>query len=84
MTPAPRSGAALAFAAGVFLCIALADLLPEVEYHAHDRLKLSAALLAGVALAYCVGLAEPHGHSHDQRHAHETLSPEQHSGPHEH
>src|SRR4029079_15416845 len=29
-------GSALAFAAGVFLCIALADLLPEVAFHAHD------------------------------------------------
>ncbi|WZO97020.1 ZIP family metal transporter [Isosphaeraceae bacterium EP7] len=41
---------ALAFSAGTFLCIALSDLLPELQFHAHDRLKLSAALLAGVGL----------------------------------
>jgi zinc and cadmium transporter len=41
---------ALAFSAGTFLCIALSDLLPELQFHAHDRLKLSIALLAGFAL----------------------------------
>ena len=43
---------ALAFSAGVFLCIALSDLLPEMEFHAHNRLRLTAALTAGVLLAY--------------------------------
>jgi len=51
-------GAALAFAAGAFLCISLGDLLPEVQFHRHDRLKLSAALLAGVAIAYAVTFLE--------------------------
>ena len=37
--------AALAFSAGVFLCISLSDLLPEVQFHSHDRLKLSFGLL---------------------------------------
>ncbi len=41
---------ALAFSAGTFLCIALSDLLPELQFHSHDRLKLSLALLAGVGL----------------------------------
>ncbi len=41
---------ALAFSAGTFLCIALSDLLPELQFHSHDRLKLSTALLAGVVL----------------------------------
>jgi zinc and cadmium transporter len=45
-------GLALGFSAGVFLCISLADLLPEVQFHHHDRLKLSAAMLSGVFLAY--------------------------------
>jgi len=45
-------GLALGFSAGVFLCISLADLLPEVQFHRHDRLILSAALLGGVFLAY--------------------------------
>ena len=49
-----------AFSAGVFLCISLGDLLPEVHFHRHDRLKLSAALLFGVGLAFLVGFLEPH------------------------
>ena len=52
-------GCALAFAAGVFLCIALADLLPEVAFHAHDRLRLTLALLLGIALAWSIGFFEP-------------------------
>ena len=43
------TAAALAFSAGTFLCIALSDLLPELQFHAHDRLPLSIALLAGFA-----------------------------------
>ncbi len=58
-------GAALAFAAGVFLCIALADILPEVTFHTHDRLALSSALLTGVLLAYGIGILEC-DHSHSQ------------------
>ena len=56
-------GCALAFSAGVFLCISLGDLLPEVEFHSHDRLKLSLALLLGIALAWAIGWLEP-GHVH--------------------
>ncbi len=41
---------ALAFSAGTFLCIALSDLLPELQFHEHDRWKLSAALLGGLGL----------------------------------
>lgn len=41
---------ALAFSSGTFLCIALSDLLPELQFHDHDRFKLSAALLAGFGL----------------------------------
>jgi len=44
------TAAALAFSAGTFLCIALSDLLPELHFHHHDRIKLSAALLAGIGL----------------------------------
>jgi len=44
------TAAALAFSAGTFLCIALSDLLPELQFHSHDRLKLSLALIAGLAL----------------------------------
>ena len=47
-------GAALAFCAGTFLCIACADLLPELQFHSHDRLKLSLALLAGLGIAMMI------------------------------
>lgn len=50
----PLLGAALAFCAGSFLCIASADLLPELQFHSHDRFKLSAALLAGLAVAIVI------------------------------
>jgi zinc and cadmium transporter len=59
-------GCALAFSAGVFLCISLGDLLPEVEFHSHDRLKLSLTLLLGIALAWGIGLLEP-SHVHGVR-----------------
>jgi zinc and cadmium transporter len=57
-------GSALAFTAGTFLCIAASDLLPELQFHSHDRLKLSAALLAGLLLAALVGRIEGKGHDH--------------------
>ena len=53
----------LAFSAGVFLCISLSDLLPEMEFHAHNRVRLTAALLAGILLAYGITFLEP-GHLH--------------------
>jgi len=55
---------ALAFAAGTFLCIALSDLLPELQFHDHDRGKLSLALLAGLALAYGACRLEAISHQH--------------------
>lgn len=57
-------GCSLAFSAGVFLCISLGDLLPEVHFHRHDRVKLSIALLVGVLLAFLVGFLEPN-HTHE-------------------
>lgn len=62
---------ALAMSAGVFLCISLSDLLPEVQFHSHDRLKLSAALLVGVFLAWAIGILEPK-HAHG-RHSEPTV-----------
>ncbi|HUS38093.1 MAG TPA: iron permease, partial [Pirellulales bacterium] len=72
-------GCALAFSAGIFICLSLSDLLPELQFHSHDRLKLTAALLLGVSLAYGIGYLEPehvHSHSsapgeHHERHNHE-------------
>ena len=59
-------GAALAFSAGVFLCISLSDLLPEVHFHSHDRLKMTVVLLLGVGLALALVSVEPaHRHSED-------------------
>jgi len=57
-------GGALAFCAGTFLCIAGADLLPELQFHAHDRLQLSLALLAGLAVAVVVGQLGHAGNDH--------------------
>lgn len=56
-------GYSLAFSAGIFLCISLGDLLPEVHFHSHDRLQLSAMLLLGVAVAFGIELLP--GHSHE-------------------
>jgi zinc and cadmium transporter len=50
---------ALSFSAGTFLCIALSDLLPELQFHSHDRLKLSLALLAGVGLMGVTAFLSP-------------------------
>jgi zinc and cadmium transporter len=53
---------ALAFSAGTFLCIASSDLLPELQFHQHDRGKLSAALLLGLAVAIAVAELEERAH----------------------
>lgn len=58
-------GPALAFAAGMFVCIATSDLLPELQFHSHDRVKLSAALLLGISLAGALVWVESHGHAHE-------------------
>ncbi|MEM9351879.1 MAG: ZIP family metal transporter [Planctomycetota bacterium] len=55
---------ALAFSAGMFFCIAASDLLPELQFHDHDRGKLSAALLVGLAVAYAVCWIEGLTHAH--------------------
>ena len=60
-------GNALAFTAGVFLCIALSDVLPELHFHQHDKIKLTIALIAGLAIAWGIAHFEMqhHDHSHD-------------------
>ncbi len=75
-------GCALGFSAGVFLCISLADILPEIQFHRHDRVKLTAALLIGVALALLIGVFEPE-HAHEQRSTGET-SHSDHDDHHDH
>lgn len=54
---------ALAFSAGAFICIALSDLLPEVQFHSHDRVKLTLVFLVGISLAYLLASSDT-GHSH--------------------
>lgn len=65
-------GATLAFTAGTFLCISTSDLLPEIQFHSHDRIKLSFSLLAGLGLAILIGQFETSGHDH---HSHGNESP---------
>jgi zinc and cadmium transporter len=59
-------GSALAFCAGTFLCISCGDLLPELQFHSHDRIRLSLALLAGIGIAVLIGLFEASGHDHHE------------------
>ena len=65
-------GFVLAFAGGAFLCVALSDLLPEVQFHSHDRIWLIVALLAGMALAILLFFVQEHllGHQHGGGHGH--------------
>jgi zinc and cadmium transporter len=60
-------GGALAFCAGTFLCIACADLLPELQFHSHDRLRLSLALVAGLGIAILIGALEVAGQDFQNR-----------------
>lgn len=75
------TGAALAFSAGTFLFIALSDLLPEVQFHRHDRGLLFSALVLGVVLMGCIGLLEGHDHDHAAPNAADTpAKPHDHAG----
>ena len=73
----PVQSAAIAFAAGMILCIALCDLLPELQFHRHDRIAMTLALLLGLGLGWGStrlvehdhGPNEPHDHDHDHDHA---------------
>ncbi len=57
------TGAALAFSAGTFFFIALSDVLPEVQFHSHDRIPLALALVLGVLLMGGIGVLEDLGKS---------------------
>jgi zinc and cadmium transporter len=56
---------ALAFSAGMFLCISLCDLLPELQFHGHDRVYLTIALLLGLTVAWGISSL----HSADEHYA---------------
>jgi zinc and cadmium transporter len=72
---------ALAFSAGTFLCIAAADLLPEVQFHRHDRVGLSLALLLGLGIAAGIGRLEASAHAH--LHSGAAAEPAAHHGTHQ-
>ncbi|MFM8734932.1 MAG: ZIP family metal transporter [Pirellulales bacterium] len=57
-------GVAMAMAAGAFVCIAAADLLPEVQFHSHDRVLLTTALALGLGLAWGITVMERSSHAH--------------------
>ncbi|MEE2682210.1 MAG: ZIP family metal transporter [Planctomycetota bacterium] len=59
---------ALAFSAGTFICIGSCDLLPELQFHKHNRLSLTVALILGLVLAWASGLLEHHDHDHGHGH----------------
>lgn len=67
-------GVAMAMAAGAFICIAAADLLPEVQFHSHDRVLLTTALAMGIALAWGITQLERSTHGH-AAHAHAAPTP---------
>jgi zinc and cadmium transporter len=77
------TGAALAFSAGTFLFIALSDLLPEVQFHRHDRVPLSLALILGVVLMGVIALLEGHDHG-GHHHGDEPKAGVSHHSEHEH
>lgn len=75
-------GNLMGFSTGVFLCISLSDLLPEVQFHRHDRIKLSVALLMGILVAMVISLFDPEeGHSHHNHAAHSKEAISEVGGP---
>ena len=80
-------GWGLAVSAGFFVSIASADLLPEVAFHDHDRVKLTATFLLGIGIAIGVEQLPGHSHSHDEPDSPKTSEIEDegaHSHPHGH
>jgi zinc and cadmium transporter len=60
------TGFALAFSAGTFIFIALSDLLPEVQFHRHDRVPLFLTLVGGVVLMWFISFLEGLGEDKDK------------------
>ncbi|OYP32280.1 ZIP family metal transporter [Rhodopirellula sp. MGV] len=64
LTGDPRVlGWGLTVSAGFFIGIALADILPEVAFHDHDRGKLTAMFLFGITTAFAIENLPGHDHS---------------------
>jgi zinc and cadmium transporter len=76
-------GIALAMAAGAFLCIAAADLLPEVQFHSHDRVLLTVSLAIGLAIAWGITTMEQASHGH-ATHSHSPSATIPAATPHNH
>ena len=76
-------GIALAMAAGAFLCIAAADLLPEVQFHSHDRVLLTVSLAIGLAIAWGITTMEQASHGH-ATHSHSPSATIPAANPHNH
>jgi zinc and cadmium transporter len=68
------TGAVLAVSAGTFLFIALSDLLPEVQFHRHDRVLLFGALVAGVVFMGVIAHLEDLGGAHDHGDEHNAAA----------
>ena len=62
---------ALAFSAGTFLCVAASDVLPELQFHRHDRVAMTGMLILGLAIAWGSGLFEAVGHDHSHGGGHD-------------
>lgn len=77
-------GSILGFAAGAFLCIATSDLLPELQFHRHDRVPLSISLVLGIVLAWCIMLVETSGHDHHSHDAESSNSSDHRGHAHDH
>src|SRR3989449_10783656 len=60
----PFLGPLLAVAAGAFFSIATRDFLAGFQFYAHDRGKLSVALLAGVGISALIASIETTSHRH--------------------
>ena len=75
-------GWGLAISAGFFIGIALADLLPEVAFHDHDRGILTTVFLLGIAIA--VGIENLPGHSHNHEEPAGESQKHEHDHSHDH
>ncbi|MFI4893054.1 MAG: ZIP family metal transporter [Phycisphaerales bacterium JB058] len=76
------AGIAMAFCAGAFVCVALADLMPEVQFHSHHRFLLTGALGLGVGVAVLLGYVEGHNHGmHDHGGSETEHEGHDHGGP---
>lgn len=79
------TGAALSFSAGTFLFLALSDLLPEVQFHRHDRVPLFLSLVFGVAFMGLIAILEGHeAHESHEPDKSPTEHPEHHPGAQSH